>query len=131
MPKVFISDIWVLNIINKNYFETLDFIPWGIMENFVFNCLLNKFEEDQIYYYRTISKAEIDFVLSIQNELIPIEVKFRNYVKSMPVAIHNFVNTYSKTAKRKIIITKNTLKFINNEVFLPYYLLPFIRIGDE
>ncbi|MCD6133044.1 MAG: DUF4143 domain-containing protein [Deltaproteobacteria bacterium] len=46
------------------------------------------FAED-IHFYRTISKSEVDFIIKNGNRLIPIEVKFRKMV-SIPVSMRNF-----------------------------------------
>jgi len=127
MPKVFINDIWTLNAIFLRKYETLDLIPWNIIENIIYNNLTVNNLLDNIYFYRTISKSEIDFVIQKENELLPIEVKYRNNVSKIPVAIKNFSNLYENKINYKIIITKNYLKKEDNNLFIPYYLFGFVK----
>jgi len=125
MPKVFINDIWTLNnILRKNY-DNLDIVPWNIIENIIYNTLSSLYNIDDIYFYRTISKSEIDFVIQKENELLPIEVKYRNNVSKIPIAIKNFWKQYN-LAKYNLIITKSDLKIEDNNLFIPYYLYLFI-----
>lgn len=127
MQKVFINDIWTLNAIFLRKYETLDLIPWNIIENIIYNNLTVNNLLDNIYFYRTISKSEIDFVIQKENELLPIEVKYRNNVSKIPVAIKNFSNLYENKINYKIIITKNYLKKEDNNLFIPYYLFSFVK----
>jgi len=126
MPKVFINDIWTLNNILSKKYESLDLVPWNIIENIIYNKLSNGNDLDNIYFYRTISKSEIDFIIQKENELFPIEVKYRNKVSKIPVAIKNFSNLYD-TVKYKLIITKNDLEIDWNNLFIPYYLYLLIK----
>jgi len=126
MPKVFINDIWTLNNILSKKYELLDLVPWNIIENIIYNKLSNGNDLDNIYFYRTISKSEIDFIIQKENELFPIEVKYRNKVSKIPVAIKNFSNLYDNV-KYKLIITKNDLKIDWNDLFIPYYLYLLIK----
>ncbi|MFC1797778.1 DUF4143 domain-containing protein [Patescibacteria group bacterium] len=51
------------------------------VENFVYTELRKVYKKDQIFFYRTVSKAEIDFIIEEGLEsYIPIEVKYRNKV---------------------------------------------------
>ncbi|MDD5770358.1 MAG: ATP-binding protein [Candidatus Gracilibacteria bacterium] len=125
MPKVYINDIGTLNNILGINYENIDFIPLNIIENFIYNELKDFIFLDDIYYYRTISKSEIDFIVKKENSLIPIEVKYRNKAGNMPVAINNFEINY-KNVSKKILITKDDLSIEGNNYKLPFYLLPFI-----
>ena len=127
MPKVFINDIWTLNSIFSRKYENLDLIPWNIIENIIYNDLSVKYWLDNIYFYRTISKSEIDFIIQKENELIPIEVKYRNNISKIPVAVKNFSNIYKDKVNNKIIITKDYLKKEENNLFIPFYLYSFIK----
>jgi len=128
MPKVFINDIWTLNNILSKKYESLDLVPWNVIENIIYNKLSQINDLDNIYFYRTISKSEIDFIIQKENVLFPIEVKYRNKVSKIPVAIKNFSNLYD-TVKYKLIITKNNLKIDWNTLFIPYYL--YLLIENE
>ena len=126
MPKVFINDTWTLNNILRKKYDTLDILSGNVIENIIYNTLSSKYNLDDIYFYRTISKSEIDFVVQMKNELLPIEVKFRNNTLKVPIAIKNFEKLYDRV-KYNLIITKNNLKIEWNNIFIPYYLYFFIK----
>ncbi|MEM2059042.1 MAG: DUF4143 domain-containing protein, partial [Thermoproteota archaeon] len=45
-----------------------------LLENFVLNELKSLFT-DRLNYWRTTGKAEVDFVLKLEDKIIPVEVK--------------------------------------------------------
>lgn len=121
MPKVYVSDIWIHNSISRKKYDSLDIVPWNIIENIVYNFLLYNNNNDDIYFYRTISKSEIDFILKKENELLAIEVKYRNNIWNIPVAMKNFQKQYS-LVKHNLLITKRDLRLSQSDLFIPYYL---------
>jgi len=123
MPKVFINDIWVANSLLWRKFDNLDFVPWNLIENYVYNIFFLNFDFDQIYFYRTISKAEIDFVISTPNLLVPIEVKYRK-ISKIPVIMQNFSKQYD--VDFKLVVTKDYIEREDKNLFIPFYLLWFI-----
>ena len=126
MPKVYFQNLWVINyFLNKNI-ANIETIDGNFIENFIYNLIKENNKKENIFYYRTISKSEIDFILKVDNWLIPIEVKYRNKTWNMPVAINNFEINYKEVSK-KILITKDELSFNWNNYKIPFYLLPFIR----
>ncbi len=126
MPKLYFQNLWVLNYFSWIKINNFDTISWWFIENFVYNCLSDivKNSED-IYFYRTISKSEIDFIVRIEDRLIAIEVKYRNKLWKTPISIINFEENY-KNVSTKILITKNEIWISNNEYRIPFYLLPFL-----
>jgi len=93
---------------------------------FIFTELNKIYKRDQIYFYRTVSKAEIDFVIEEKyNSYILIEVKYKNKV-SLPIIMKNFDENYP--VNKKIIITKDLLLFKENIYYIPATLLSFINI---
>jgi len=118
MPKIFIEDLWIKNYILNDFdwvYEKIDI--WQEVENFVYTELRKKMEKERIYFYRTISKSEIDFVLENKYNLYDIlEVKYRNKV-SIPIQFSRFEWKYN--VWKKIIITKNICKFENWVYFIP------------
>lgn len=64
MPKVYFYDLGLRNVIlnNFDFYETrLD--KGQILENLFFRALLERMEADEIRYWRTIGKKEVDFVV--------------------------------------------------------------------
>lgn len=130
MPKIYFNNLSTINYFSNQNIINLDTLNWAYIENFVFNALSEILRNDtlnsQLFYYRTISKSEIDFILKIDNSLIPIETKYRNKAQNIPLPIRNFEENYKNVAK-KIIISKNDLVHDRNNYILPFYLLPFIK----
>jgi len=85
-PKLYFLDSGLRNIVN-------DFTLSGsIYENFVFTEMLKKGIE--LKYWRTKSKAEIDFVYEKRNELIPIEVKTKLTKPKITKSFYSFIKKY-------------------------------------
>jgi len=74
--KVFFRDSGIRNI-SIGSFQTFNIRPdTGVLvENFVFNQLLNYFPPDNVFFWRTKHKAEVDFIVRRGDALIPMEVK--------------------------------------------------------
>lgn len=90
-PKIFFYDsglaqmLWLKSVPKK--------IIGSILETSVFAELVKKYGKDQVHYWRTTDKKEIDFILSRKNKLVPIEVKtnFQSYKKH---AMESFMAKY-------------------------------------
>jgi len=127
MPKIFVEDLSIKNFTLREF----DFISnkidlWMEVENFVYNELRKKYDKNQIYFYRTISKAEIDFIIEKSyNSYIAIEVKYRNRVW-LPVIMKNFEKSYWTI--KNIIITKDILKREENNYYIPACLLSVVEL---
>lgn len=80
MPKVYFYDLGFRNSLVRN-FENITLRPdkWWLFENVVFREFVMKYGIDNIKYWRTQSKNEVDFII---NENSAYEVKFsRNLIK--------------------------------------------------
>src|SRR3989304_5856883 len=77
-PKTYFLDLGLRNYIINNFNPLEKRTDAGaLIENFVFLCLRNNFPDKTINYWRTTAKAEVDFILRLNGELIPIEVKYQ------------------------------------------------------
>ena len=78
MPKVYINDLGLRNVL-INYFSPLEqrADKGAILENFSFRLLSERFEEDQIKYWRTADGNEVDFVIETSYlKGFAVEIKF-------------------------------------------------------
>ena len=105
----------------------------SLFENFVLNLLKEKilWQPAKIYFWRTKDGAEIDFILDLKREIIPIEVKYKKLKEpEIPRALKSFIKKYQP--KRAMIINlelEKTLKIENTLIqFLPYYKVIFEKI---
>ena len=93
----------------------------GLTENYVFNQLtMNKFDT---YYWISKDSAKIDFITRIGKDIIPIEVKSSDNVRSKSLSV--YVNKYKPTYSIKVS-TKN-FGFENNIKSVPLYAVFCIK----
>ena len=98
-----------------------------IYENVVAQML--KAMGNELYYYTFGSETsnhlyEIDFLVSQQNKICPIEVKSSSYKRH--VSLDLFCEKYSdRIGKKYLAYTKDICKD-KDVIFLPVYLIPFI-----
>lgn len=77
-------------------------------QNLVFLILKEKLRwtNAKIHYWRTKSGAEIDFVVETGRDIVPIEVKYSEYIKPLiPRAFDGFIKKYNP--KKCIVINRN------------------------
>jgi predicted AAA+ superfamily ATPase len=107
IPKIYFFDLGLRNYIIDN-FNTLEkrTDSGALIENYAFLALKNNFPEATINYWRTIAKAEVDFVLRMRDEIIPVEVKYQSFkAPKISRGLRNFVKSYN--AKRALVVTKD------------------------
>ena len=77
MPKVYLLDTGLRNCLLNN-FESLPFRTdrGALWENFYFRILLNKYSQDELFYWRTSVGNEVDFVLPHIQNPFAVEVKY-------------------------------------------------------
>lgn len=78
MPNVYFNDLGMRNIL-LNLFHPVDLrLDKGeLIENFVFLQLRNKYQEEEIRFWRTVDGNEVDFVISTEfGRGFSIECKF-------------------------------------------------------
>lgn len=84
MPKVYFADSGLKNFFTDNFksLETRE-DKGALLENAVFRQLLERYEEDNIKFWRTIQKNEIDFVvaakMAFEVKVNPNQAKKNNY----------------------------------------------------
>ncbi|MDX9806222.1 MAG: AAA family ATPase [bacterium] len=105
--KLFLSDVGLLTYLSKlNFSEILletTMIYRGILtENFVAQNFANKGID--LFYWESKSMAEIDFLLNIEGDIIPVEVKSSENTKSK--SLKTFNEKYNPSYSMRIS-TKN------------------------
>lgn len=116
-PKIFFFDNGFRNACLNNF--SLERTDIGeSMENFVFSELIKKGFE--VKYWRTKSKAEVDFIIEKNNEIIPIEVKTTLHKENISRSYASFVEKYapkkgfisSKEFESVVIKDKTSIHFV-------------------
>jgi len=105
-PKVYFYDLGMRNYTINNFNNLEDRNDTGaLVENFVLLSLLN-FDEIKINYWRTIAKAEVDFVIETADGIVPLEVKYKNFKEpKITRSLRSFIKEYKP--KKAIVATKD------------------------
>lgn len=117
--KIYLSDTGLLrSLSNIDYTEILldknEMYKGVLTENYVACELYTKFRE--LYYY-TFSKYEIDFLIKINGDIIPIEVKSGRRTNSK--SLNEYIKKYNP--KYSIRISTKNFGFENNIKSIPLY----------
>jgi uncharacterized protein len=128
-PVYYFHDIGLKNYSSGLFTGSADLLdPGFLFQNFMYNILRDIYPHGMvsIKFWRTLDKAEVDFILSSGDNHIPVEVKYKS-MKSPEVnrSFRSFIKKYNP--KKAIIVNldyKDSVKIENTEVlFLPYYEL--------
>ncbi len=117
MKKIFINDNGLRNFILIRFPETYDGIHGQDAENLAFLALKHHIAPEAFFYFRTISKSEIDFIVDNGEKKAAIEVKFQNKVSSFPLAMRNFAKRYQ--TKKFIVVTKRNFEETKDTLYIP------------
>ncbi|MBI5060970.1 MAG: ATP-binding protein, partial [Candidatus Aenigmarchaeota archaeon] len=107
-PKSYFLDSGLRNYVIKNFNDLeLREDKGGIAEGLAFSALADLVgDKGEIKYWRTLSKAEVDFVIKIGDEIIPIEAKYQNLTKpEISRSFRSFLSAYNP--KRAVVLTKD------------------------
>lgn len=118
--KVYLSDIGILRVLSKidknEILLNKNMLYKGVLaENYVAEVLYNKYKE--LYYWQLGSSYEIDFLINIEGDIIPIEVKASDNVTSK--SLNYYIERYKP--KYSIRISTKNFGFSNNIKSIPLY----------
>jgi len=107
IPKVYFLDLGLRNYIIDSFNPLEKRTDAGaLIENFVFLGFRNNFKDITINFWRTIAKAEVDFVLRLKDEIIPVEVKYQNFKEpKISKSLRSFIRSYK--TKKAVVVTKD------------------------
>lgn len=105
-PKCYYIDPGIRNFLLSDFRSIKQRNDAGaLMENYA-RFLLNKIAPSDLKYWRTKSKAEVDFIIQKQQNLYPIEVKYVSR-EIIGKSFYSFIEKYRPTTG--IILTKDYL----------------------
>lgn len=112
--KLYLSDVGILrSLANIDYREILfdmnEMYKGVLTENYVACEFYNKFRE--LYYYQ-FANYEIDFLIKIDGNIIPVEVKRRVNSKSLNAYIDKYDPKYAIRISTKNFGLENNIKFV-------------------
>lgn len=90
-PKIFFYDSGLMQMLWLKSLQKE--IIGNVFETSIFSELVKKYGQDNIYYWRTKDKKEIDFIVKDKNKILPVEVKM-NFHRTKLVALNYFIENY-------------------------------------
>ena len=120
--KLYMGDIGILTLRSEiplqtilSTIETDNTFLGAMTENYVAQCF--KAKNHRLAYWQSEGKAEVDFVLQLDGQIVPIEVKKgkRNRAKSLGVFMEKYKSEYA------IRISKKNFGFENKIKSVPLY----------
>ncbi len=114
-------------IYHKLLSDKLDANLGYVYENVVAQML--KAKGDNLFYYTFLTESdnhnyEIDFILSRNSKICPIEVKSSSYKRH--VSMDSFCEKFSGRINEKYLIYTKDLKKENDVTYLPVYMTQFL-----
>jgi len=126
-PKVYFIDNGLRNYILGS-FQSLKLRTdkGNVVENAIFAQLLFSQQDISIKYWRTLGKAEVDFILTKGNTTIPLEVKYTPFqFPKISRSLRSFISEYRP--QKSVVLTKGfwgTLKINSTLIkFIPAWYL--------
>ena len=118
--KIYLSDIGILRVLSKITINEILFnknmLYKGVLaENYIAQILYKKYKE--IYYWQFGNYYEVDFLINVDGDIIPVELKASDNVtsKSLNYYIEKYKPIYS------IRISSKNFGFNNNIKSIPLY----------
>lgn len=128
-PVQYFIDLGLRNYAINQFGNATNIYNQGFLfQNFIFNILYEKYSRmgGRLHFWRTTDKAEVDFVIDLNDTVIPVEVKSA-YLKQKTVkrSLRSFIDKYHpQTAMVINLNLDDTLKINQTRViFMPYYRL--------
>ena len=133
MPKIYFFDLGIRNQILNNFVKLPDRSDNGnLFENFIFLELKKIINKENIYFYRTIHKAEIDFIFEKNGVVYPIETKYKYFYKPTSSRILiNFCNIKSINSPFAYLVNLNLNKKSEKIIFSTFSNLSFENFNKK
>lgn len=133
-PIFYFTDVGLKNNAAGSFGRAQSAIEMGHgFENFVFNIIKEKlrWESATVHFWRTKSGSEVDFLIDLGKELLPIETKFQEMkAPKIERPLRNFIEQYQPS--RALVVNKNLSDKVligkTEIVFLPYWELLNYRL---
>lgn len=132
-PKIYFFDVGVLNGLLNNFEVSPDRIG-NLFEHFIFSQIRNTAMAldlpCEIFFFRTRSGVEVDFIVKLKNKIWAIEVKVGDITSSDLSGLRAFRNYYPKVHKSIAVSTKEKSRIIDN-ILITNWLEMLKLLTDE
>lgn len=128
-PLIYFNDTGFRNFLLNRFGSSVNISDGMIFQNFIFNLLYDYTLNNppcEIHYWRTITQAEVDFVLIQGKVIIPVEVKY-SHLKNTAItrSLSSFIEKYKP---EKIIIVNLSLSEIRKIKSTKIEFVPFYEL---
>jgi uncharacterized protein len=129
-PKLYFLDLGLRNALLKDFRSIpLRENKGALAENFVFQNLFYLQKIKNLNFWRTKTKAEVDFILNWQGKPMPVEVKYSQFNKAkLSRSLKSFIAKYKP--EKGIVFNKNFTGVLKKDktqiLFLPIYFTTFV-----
>ncbi len=123
--KLFFIDAGLRNSLLLKEIDDLE--KTKIVENIIFFHILSLKKRElfpKIFYWLDKARNEVDIVVTLKNEVIPIEVKYSDHIGKKD--IRGLINFCDEFKTRGMVITKDLLRNEGNIMFIPAWLFLII-----
>ena len=131
-PELFFVDLGLRNYaINQLGQIGQPYNTGMVFENFIFQILIEKAIEYgwQVKYWRTKDKAEVDFVIDMGREQIPVEIKYQHLKNNnISRSFRSFIEKYRPKQAFLINLSREEEGYIGETLV---NIIPFYRLFDK
>jgi len=127
-PVYYFYDIGLRNFSINLFGNVFDY--GQIFENLILNIIKEKlkYTGGRIHFWRTLDKAEVDFVTDYSQEVVPIEVKYKKFkLPKLEKSFRSFIEKYSP--KRAFLVNLNLKTQVNIDKTVVYFI-PFYELNN-
>lgn len=113
MPKIYFEDLGIKTILENGSFAKT--IEGENLETAIFSLLRKKFNAENVHFWRTAQKEEVDFVVEAKSQLLAYEVKVNCRNKDR-FTLNKFKKLYQKTKIHLVgfgFVDKEKIKALN------------------
>jgi hypothetical protein len=109
-PKYYFCDTGIRNAVFGQFDALEARRDTGILiENFVFNELIKAVDKERLWFYRTTTGAEVDFLYIAGERATPIEIKYSRARQDSVPKVFRTIHRYH-AFPRGIVVTKDSLR---------------------
>lgn len=92
----------------------------ALTENYVLQALIPQLQEVPRYWSRQNPNYEVDYMIQIENDIYPVEVKAEQNVKA--TSLHKYKEMYRDQTKLRVRLSMNNLRMDDDMLNIPLFM---------
>lgn len=128
--KLFMSDVGLLTNMYSDYVKMAilnhesSINNGALFENVVAQELNSK--GFSVYYYNSKKMGELDFVIELDGEILPLEIKSGKDYKRHS-ALNNVLSLENYNIKKALVFSQGNVEVKDKRIYLPIYMIMFLK----